>query len=45
MKQPRWRRERNAAIRREWRRGESARSLAHEYGLHVSSIYRIVGRR
>ena len=45
MKSPRWRVLRNAAIRREWRGGAPARVLAHEYGLCLASIYRIVAWR
>lgn len=38
---PRWRRDRNRAIRLDYRK-QSAKGLAHEYGLSVRQIYRIV---
>jgi hypothetical protein len=41
-KEPRWRRDRNVHIRRDYKLGETVASLGHEYGLSRASIYRIL---
>jgi transposase len=38
----RWRNKRNRIIVRRFREGDSARALGHDYGLHPSSIWRIL---